>query len=174
MSIPQIGDEDKKYFKSQVMSKSIGSIEPYLMGENIESYLKRLDIFMEISDVVEKKKAKYMLSIGGASLYGVAEKVCAPEEPSKIAYSELVRVIKKHLKPQVNEVAERYKFRLVCQKEMSMSDFIIELKAAAQSCTFACDIAQTWEAARRLGKDEQLPSRKRDSGNEAGSFQQRK
>uniref|UniRef100_A0A182PWS5 Uncharacterized protein n=1 Tax=Anopheles epiroticus TaxID=199890 RepID=A0A182PWS5_9DIPT len=157
------------------MSKSIGNIESYLMGENIESYLKRLDIFMDINEVVEEKKAKYMLSIGGASLYGVAEKRAGSSN-------------KKHLKPQVNEVAKRFKCRLVYQKEMSMSEFIIELKAAPQSCEFgeflqsalrdqlvagvndidlrkklltesrltfdqACNIAQTWDAARRQNEE---------------------
>ncbi|XP_061500449.1 uncharacterized protein LOC133391305, partial [Anopheles gambiae] len=75
--------------------------------------------------------------MAGASLYSVAIKLCAPDDPRDKTYADLVKVLEKHFKPNVNVVSERYLLRKCKQTaEQSIADYIIELKAAAQTCDF--------------------------------------
>ncbi|XP_049283944.1 uncharacterized protein LOC125764113 isoform X2 [Anopheles funestus] len=114
----------------------IGTVQPYVFGEEIENYLERVDLFLEVNDVEDDKKTGFLLTIGGAELFDVARKVCSPKNPKEIKYDVLTKTLTSHLKRSTNEVAERYKFRLVFQKELSINEYIIELKAAAQLCNF--------------------------------------
>uniref|UniRef100_A0A182J0A4 Retrotransposon gag domain-containing protein n=1 Tax=Anopheles atroparvus TaxID=41427 RepID=A0A182J0A4_ANOAO len=114
----------------------IGSVQPYVLGEDIENYLERVELYLEVNEVDDTRKTGFLLTVGGAALFDVARKVCAPQNPRNLKADVLIGILKQHLKATVNEVAERYKFRLVYQNELSVKDYIIELKAAAQQCNF--------------------------------------
>ena len=127
--LQQVGNEDKSF---KMARQVIGSVQPYVLGDNIECYLEGVELYLEVNEVDETRKTGYLLTIGGAELFDVARKVCSSEDPKKMKADVLISVLKKHLKANVNEVAERYKFLLVYQKDLSMKEYIIELKAAAQ------------------------------------------
>ncbi|XP_061512563.1 uncharacterized protein LOC133393118 [Anopheles gambiae] len=115
----------------------IGNIEPYVMGESFKEYIHRLEMYFTVNDIAVEKKVPVLITMAGASLYSVAIKLCAPDDPRDKTYADLVKVLEKHFKPNVNVVSERYLLRKCKQTaEQSIADYIIELKAAAQTCDF--------------------------------------
>uniref|UniRef100_A0A182WRB5 Uncharacterized protein n=1 Tax=Anopheles quadriannulatus TaxID=34691 RepID=A0A182WRB5_ANOQN len=62
----------------------IGSVQPYVLGDDIECYLERVELYLEVNKVDETRKTGYLLTIGGAELFDVARKVCSPEDPKKM------------------------------------------------------------------------------------------
>ncbi|XP_061511531.1 uncharacterized protein LOC133392927 [Anopheles gambiae] len=74
-----------------------------------------------------------LLTLGGASLYSLISKLVFPEQP---------KTLQEQLEQKVNVVAERFNFRNCLQKDRSVAEYIVELKALAQSCKFTCCLAQ--------------------------------
>lgn len=114
-----------------------GQIEPFVVGENFVEYINRLEMFFLVNDTPEDKKVPVLITVAGPSLYTVSVRLCAPEDPRVKPYQVLVDLLKQHLAPTTNVVAERYKFRK-CEQHSSQSitDFIISLKAMSQSCNY--------------------------------------
>ncbi|XP_040174171.1 uncharacterized protein LOC120906505 [Anopheles arabiensis] len=120
----------------------IGEIEPFVMGESIREYLERMDIFLQVNEVEPSKKTIMLLTLGGASLYSLISKLVLPEQPKTVNYEKLCIKLQEQLEQKVNVVAERFNFRNCLQKDRSVAEYIVELKALAQSCKFTSCLAQ--------------------------------
>ncbi|XP_058122770.1 uncharacterized protein LOC131293704 [Anopheles ziemanni] len=112
------------------------------MGESIKEYLERMDIFFDVNEVESGKKTVMLLTLGGASLYSLISKMVLPEKRSSVPYEKLVIKLKEQLEQKVNVVAERFNFRNCIQKNQSVAEYIVELKALAQTCEFKCCLVE--------------------------------
>nr|XP_019563376.2 uncharacterized protein LOC109431596 [Aedes albopictus] len=121
----------------KVSMPMFGHMEPFVVGEKFDEYVSRLEQFFLVNEVPNNKKVPMLVTMAGPSLYSIASRICSPDDPCTKTYAQLIALLKKHLAPTVNVVAERYKFRK-CEQSSSqtISDFIIELKAQSQSCAY--------------------------------------
>lgn len=73
----------------------------------------------------------------------MASRICSPDDSCSKSYKDLIKLLKQHLAPKVNVVAERYKYRK-CEQAIgqTITEFIIELKASSQSCDFGTFLQQ--------------------------------
>ncbi|XP_050070353.1 uncharacterized protein LOC126558387 [Anopheles maculipalpis] len=113
------------------------------MGESIKEHLERMDIFFQVNEVESSKKTIMFLILGGASLYSLISKLVLPEQPKTVIYEKLCVKLQYQLEQKVNIVAERFNFRNFLQKDQSVAEYIVELKALAQSCKFTCCLAES-------------------------------
>lgn len=121
-----------------VRAGMFGQIEHFVVGENFEEYINRLEMFFLVNDMPDEKKVPVLVTVAGPSLYTIDARLCSPADPRTKSYVDLVALLKEHLDPTTNIVAERYKFRKSEQlSSQSITEFIISLKASAQPCKFA-------------------------------------
>lgn len=114
-----------------------GQIEQFVVGEDWDEYQNRLEMFFMVNETSEELKVPVMFTVAGPSLYTLATRLCAPDSPRKKTYSALVELFKAHLAPTTNVVSERYAFGK-CEQlaSQTISEFVVNLKAKAQSCEF--------------------------------------
>ena len=107
--------------------------------ETFSSYVQQLENYFKLKEVASKKKVTVLLNCLSPKLYELLQKLTLPVKPVEKTYDELIQILKKHLEPKPNEVAECYKFSLCVQKEEeTISDFISNLKALSAHCNFNC------------------------------------
>lgn len=114
------------------------SIENYILGEDFEIYINRLQQFFVLSDIKDDiKKIAALTTLGGGELYKVIVSLIAPKKEKDYKYEELIELLQIHFAPKKNIIAESYKFykRDQLQSE-SIAEYIIELKTLAKECDF--------------------------------------
>ncbi|XP_075157818.1 uncharacterized protein LOC142231085 [Haematobia irritans] len=115
----------------------IGNIEPYLPGENFNSWVARVEQFFVVNDVNENKQVPLFITLIGAEAYEILASLTVPLKPKDKSISQLLKILTDHFAPKANEIAERYKFYSRDQKEGEpIADYIVELKALAATCNF--------------------------------------
>ena len=99
---------------------AIGRIEEFDESkEDIKVYLERLQHCMaankitippaDQADAIESR-VSVILTVIGASKYGVLRNLLTPAVPNTKTYTELVHTLKAHFKPQSLVIAERFRF----------------------------------------------------------------
>ena len=58
----------------------------------------------------DNKKKAILLSASGPETYTLFRNLCSPNSPAEKSYAELKTLIKNHLHPTPNPIAERFKF----------------------------------------------------------------
>ena len=115
----------------------IGSIGPYNESEDIDTYIDRVELFFVANSVPDDKKVATFLSILGPQVYALLQILISPTKPKDASYDVLVEGLKKHFKPKVLIVFERYKFyKRSLGPDESISNFVAGLKACAHTCDF--------------------------------------
>ena len=81
------------------------------------SYIEHLEFFFTANDTkdAEKKKAK-LLSSSGSKTYKLFCGLTAPAKPGDNTFAELVKLMKNHLSPKPNPIAERFRFN-TCDRQ---------------------------------------------------------
>uniref|UniRef100_A0A182YSV8 Retrotransposon gag domain-containing protein n=1 Tax=Anopheles stephensi TaxID=30069 RepID=A0A182YSV8_ANOST len=103
--------------------------------------------------------------MAGPSLYSIANRICSPEDPCSNTYKNQIELLKQHLAPKDNIIAERCKYHKCEQAaNQTITEFIIELKSLSQSCDFGTFLSQATRSIRRriakLRVANQAPSRR--------------
>uniref|UniRef100_A0A182YR20 CCHC-type domain-containing protein n=1 Tax=Anopheles stephensi TaxID=30069 RepID=A0A182YR20_ANOST len=129
--------------KVNVAMSMFGHMEPFVIGENFDEYVSRLQQFFIVIDVEETKKVPMLVTMAGPSLYSIANRICSPEDPCSKPCKNQIELLKQHLAPKVNVMAERCKYHKCEQAaNQTITEFIIELKALSQSCDFGTFLSQ--------------------------------
>lgn len=120
------------------MASLLGSIEPYVIGDDFELYSERLNHFLTLNGVTDNmKKIGILASFCGADLYKTLRSLIQPNKVEEKKFEELIALLKKHFKPTRNIVAESFRFYKRDQKQgESIGEYVIELKSIAQLCDF--------------------------------------
>uniref|UniRef100_A0A182YQ78 Uncharacterized protein n=1 Tax=Anopheles stephensi TaxID=30069 RepID=A0A182YQ78_ANOST len=152
--------------KVNVAMSMIGHMEPFMIGENFDEYVSRPQLFFIVNDVEETKKVPMLVTMAGPSLYSIANRICSPEDPCSKTCKNQIELLKQHLSPKVNVMAERCKYHKCEQAtNQTITEFIIELKALSQSSegdlTFekACEIGRSWEASEQECREMKGPAK---------------
>ncbi|XP_065219279.1 uncharacterized protein LOC135844838 isoform X2 [Planococcus citri] len=114
--------------------------QPYKEAdESFSSFLERLENHISYRAIPETDKAKVFINSLSPKHYSLLKTLVQPSLPKEKTYDDLTKVLKAHLEPQPNHVAEQYKFTKFTQKENeSFSDFLGRLQQAAGKCDFKC------------------------------------
>ena len=124
------------------MAARIGNIEAFdAKEETWTAYCERFELFVICNSIEENKKASTLLTIVGAKTYNLIRNLCTPTLPSNKTYQQIVELVKNHLQPAPSEIAERYKFNQLNQKEgESIADYLAKLKQASTYCNFGANL----------------------------------
>lgn len=125
---------------SQLLGQNL--IGPYDESTNdFDSYLERLEYFFQANDIEDDKKVSSFLTIIGDVLFKKLKGLIHPKKFKDFTFKQLTDVMKKHYKPKVIDIYERFQLRKRTQKEgESISDFVSSLKTLASSCNYSEEV----------------------------------
>ena len=107
---------------------------------SLRSWLERLEEYFILEDLTEadndRKMVACLLSFVGERGYEVLKALTSPAKPSTKKYRELVELLTKHISPKPVVVVERHKFHQVHQGDKTVTEFLAELRLAAEHCNF--------------------------------------
>ncbi|XP_062704249.1 uncharacterized protein K02A2.6-like [Aedes albopictus] len=119
------------------VAMNFGSFDNYVAGDDFEVYEERMLQHFLLHDIPENRKVAFLLTHLGMDTYAILKKLLQPVNPSTKTYAELVAALKKHFRPDVNKVSERYRFHQADQNAgQVVSEYVVELKALAEKCEF--------------------------------------
>ena len=75
-------------------------------GENISTYLERVELYFLANGIAEDKQASVLLTVIGMKNYGIIKSLVAPAQPKDKSYVELVATLKEHFQPKPLIIAE--------------------------------------------------------------------
>lgn len=116
----------------------MGSVEYFNPGDDFDTYFLRLKHFLTLNDfTTEEKKKSFLITSIGSDVCRIISNLIQPVDIDTQKYDELIAVMKKHFKPDRNEIAESYKFyRRYQGPEESIADYVVDLKFLASTCNF--------------------------------------
>ena len=89
----------------------IGNVEHFQIGEDWESYEKRLQQYFKANEIIDAyKKVAVFLTVIVSHLYKLLHNLVSPSKPAEKSCDELTTVLKQHLVPKPIVKAERLKF----------------------------------------------------------------
>lgn len=69
----------------------VGKMEEFLLDEDMECYLERLETFFEVNEIVEGKRVGVLLTVIGSNSYEVVRQLAFPQKPKELTYADLVK-----------------------------------------------------------------------------------
>lgn len=116
----------------------IGHIEPFLLEDDFEQYIERLEHLFILNNIEDSnKKVSLFISFAGGDLYKILKSLIAPKLVKEYTFETLTKTLITYFNPKRNIRAERHKFMSrSLRNDESLSDFMVELKILAESCDF--------------------------------------
>jgi len=111
-------------------------LEPFdESNETFNTYIQRLENYFELNDLVsdddttDKKKVQLLINCLSPKYFQLLTELTAPEQPKLIKFNILITLLKNHLCPTPNEIAEQHRFYIRNQNYgESISVFVKELR----------------------------------------------
>jgi len=121
------------------MAVSIAPMSPFDLegGEDFVEYAERFEMYLQASKVTEgnMKRATFLSQLG-ASGYKLLRSLRG-NNPSNKSYEDLVKLLREHLKPKPNVIAQRFRFYKRDRKQgESVSEYVAELRKLSEYCEF--------------------------------------
>ncbi|XP_064465284.1 uncharacterized protein K02A2.6-like [Ornithodoros turicata] len=118
---------------------SLGRIYDFNEGMSWSTWIERLTFYCEANLITapEKKRA-VLLTMCGESTYETLKALLAPQLPSEVSYSDIVRCLAEHFDPKLSELLSRFKFHQRNQAPTeTIADYVTALRAIARDCNFS-------------------------------------
>jgi hypothetical protein len=106
-------------------------------ADYLESWVEQLEesfILDEITD--DRRKVAAFLSNVGRYGYEILKNLVTPKKPSESKYDELTKMLKDHVNPKPVVMVERHRFAKQCQGNKIVTQFLADLRKAAEHCHF--------------------------------------
>lgn len=118
---------------------TIGEFVPKL--ESWSAYVERLEQFFEANDIGADKQVATLLSVMGATTYGLLRNLVQPNKPKDKSFKDIVDALTAHFEPKPLLIAERFRFNHCNQKpDQSVTVYAAELKQCAVHCQFGATL----------------------------------
>ncbi len=116
----------------------IGRLDEYKPeNESWSAYIERVELFMIANDVDDAKQVATLLSVMGASTYGLVRNLVQPQKPKDKTFREIVSILQAHFEPKPLIITERFRFQRCVQKpHETVSQYVADLKQCASKCDF--------------------------------------
>ena len=106
-------------------------------GDNIITYLERLQLYFEANGVKDENKVAVLLTVIGARAYETLRSLLAPALALDTSFGELLGVLKQHYDPQPLVTVEQFRFYQRSQTaNESIPDFVADLHYLSIKCEF--------------------------------------
>lgn len=69
-------------------------------SESWSAYIERMELFFEANDIKDEKSVATLLSIMGASTYGLLRNLVQPNKPKDKTFVQIVEILKGHFEPK--------------------------------------------------------------------------
>lgn len=93
--------------------------------------------FFEANEIAAGKHVATLLSVVGATTYGLLRNLVQPDKPRDKTLDKIVTVLKQHFEPKPLLVAERFRFSRYNQKvNQPVAQYVVELKQCDANCDF--------------------------------------
>lgn len=84
-----------------------GKIEAFdLYSGRWMTYVRRMEQYIMLNKIDDELKVATLVTLVGERTYNLMCDLCAPVEPEKKSFSELVEIVKNHVEPQTSEIAK--------------------------------------------------------------------
>ncbi|KAL1255447.1 hypothetical protein QQF64_013508 [Cirrhinus molitorella] len=118
---------------------TIGEFAP--KAESWSAYIERLEQFFAANDISQERQVATLLSVMGATTYGLLRNLVQPEKPKDKSYKEIVDTLKSHFEPKPLLIVERFRFNHCNQRpDETVTEYAVELKQCAVSCEFGATL----------------------------------
>ena len=127
------------------MATLIGQVEAFQLGVgDWELYTERLEQYFVANGITEEaKKLAVFLTVIGSKTYALLSDLLAPVKPATKSYTELLEVLKNHLKPKPVIIAERFHFHQRQQKEgEGVAAYMAALRRLADKCEYGTHLEE--------------------------------
>lgn len=116
---------------------TIGSIRVFTLDEDFKIWHEQFEQYVAANLVPEGRAVSLFLTLMGGEGYKLVRNLCVLQKPNEKSLIELVTLIKGHLKPKPNMIAERFKFKKRCQQQNEkVNMFLASLKQLSLYCEF--------------------------------------
>lgn len=133
------GDSTKPTQVGSIM----GHIEAYILGDDFNDYIERMDLLIALNSVAETNQMCFCIGFCGPDLYKIIKSRIAPKSVTEITYEQMKTALKTYFDPKLNVIAERFKFHSRQQKaEEPVGDYIVELKALSRTCDYGAHLTE--------------------------------
>lgn len=116
----------------------VGTLEPYVIGENFEHYLERIKMLYAINYIEDDMyKTQLLLLYLGPEASSKVITSFKPVDYTTKKFKDVVEVCKKLFMPEVNVRGERFRFYSRCQHDgESFVDYSVALQTLVEHCKF--------------------------------------
>ena len=121
----------------------LGQVEAFKLGtDDWEQYTERLEQYFVANGITDgARKRAVLITVMGGKAYALLSDLLAPTKPADKTYTELVEVLKAHLKPKPVIIAERFHFHQRQQKEgEDVATYMATLRRLADRCEFGAHL----------------------------------
>lgn len=127
----------KRFAMTTTVVNFIGSIEHFTAGDDFKDYVDRMEHIYAVNKTTNEDKVSLLVSLGGPELFRIIKLVVAPKKPKEYSYVELIKALSNYFEPKRNTIGERFIFHRRQQNaDESVCDYIVEIKALSQTCSF--------------------------------------
>ena len=105
--------------------------------DDITSYIERFELYCLVNNIIhgDVKRALFLSNVG-ATTYKLLRSL-SDHKPLEKNFDELVQLLKNHLQPKPNVIAQRFKFFKRDRKQgESISVYISDLRTLSEHCEF--------------------------------------
>ena len=110
--------------------------------EDVTEYIERFELFLTANDIVDAaKKRSVFLSTVWAKSYKLIRSL-ASNKPLELTFEELAKLLRDHLQPRPNTIAQRYEF---FKRDRLPNETVTEYLAALNSLSEFCEFGDKLE-----------------------------
>ena len=125
-------------FNTCQMATRIQSLEPWNgLSPALDSWIERLEEYFVMEDVeTDRKRVAALLSFIGEHGYEIIKGLTSPNLPNSKSYATLKTTLTSHICPKHIVMVDRHKFNQISQGIRSVTEYLSELRKAAEHCKF--------------------------------------
>lgn len=90
---------------------TIGFMREFSINEDFEIWYEQFQEYVAANLMQEERSISLFLTLMGGEGYKLVRNLCVPQKPKEKTLEECVTLIKGHLNPKPNMIAERFKFK---------------------------------------------------------------
>lgn len=120
---------------SRVSMSVLGSMEPYLEGDDLSEWIERFDTFLSANKVEAADQTSWLLIYCGKVIFKLTKIVCDPLKAADVTYTNMKpKLIAITKGAKIVEVSRQAFYQRVQTPGKSTSDFALALKELSADC----------------------------------------
>ena len=106
----EVNNERSRRNKTTRKEREVKMAKHDSVGEQWDTYVKRLQNYFVANDIGAEAKKRAILSICGVITYQLIRNLSTPTKPSDLSYEDLVKLVREHCHPRRLEIVQCFHF----------------------------------------------------------------